>query len=67
MLQFLQSKLKENVMFEEPLKEHCMNIRFRLLTNFCKNIREKLIAENVIKPKVKEYRPLFAYTWIIML
>ena len=46
MLQFLQSKLKENVMFEEPLREHCMNIRFKLLTNLCRNIREKLIVEN---------------------
>ena len=54
-------------MFKEPLKKHCMIIRFDLLTKFCHNIREKLIAENETKPKVREYRPLFAYTWVIML
>lgn len=67
MLQLLQSKLKENVMFKEPLTKHCMVIRFELLNNFCRNIREKLIEENIAKPKVNEYRPLFAYTWVIML
>ena len=67
MLLLLQSKLKENVMFKEPLKKHCMIIRFDLLTKFCHDIREKLIAENETKPKVREYRPLFAYTWVIML
>ena len=67
MLHHLQANLKKNKKFKEPLMFHSMKIRFDLLSDLCKNIREKLISENKAKARVKEYRPLFAYTWVIML
>ena len=54
--------------FIEPFKSQGIKILYDLLTKFCDNLSEKLI-EVFSKPDnaVKEFRPIFVGTWLIML
>ena len=67
MLKVLQENLKGTIKFKAPFTSHCLKIRTDLLTNFCRNLRQVLLEENKVKAYVKEFRPMFVLTWIIML
>ena len=54
--------------FIEPFKSQGSKILYALLTKFCDNLSKKLIEEfSNGDNAVKEFRPIFVGTWLIML
>ena len=44
-----------------------LKTRYILFSNFCFELCFMLLDKNKNNPKVKEYRPIFVNTWLIML
>ena len=44
-----------------------LRTRYTLFSNFCFELCFMLLDKNKNNPKVKEYRPIFVNTWLIML
>ena len=67
MLEVMQDKLDKVIEFEEPFKRYFTKFSNKLMATFCKNLYKMLLHENRESVRVNEFRPLFAYNWIIML
>ena len=71
MLENLRDNLskKENALIlDQPFRSYGVKIVYKLLSRFCKELKEQLLNQQRDDPsKVKEFKPLFVGTWLIML
>ena len=68
MLQKIQEMLYNNeIEFMDPFAFYGIQTRYMIMTNFCTDLCQQLLKrQHDHKKQIKEYRPLFSTTWLIM-